>query len=92
MIEKEYNKFLNRLHKIRIRYNLSEIDNPSAYTQVSEPNAMPGGISTFRTDRTVTAFTGAPAYGMPGRKSGTVSSGTDWIPRITVLQMNAISS
>lgn len=26
MIEKEYNKFLNRLHKIRIRYNLSEID------------------------------------------------------------------
>ena len=34
---KEYNKFLNRLHKIRIRYNLSEIDNPSAYTQVSEP-------------------------------------------------------
>ena len=37
MIEKEYNKFLNRLHKIRIRYNLSEIDNPSAYTQVSEP-------------------------------------------------------
>lgn len=26
MIEKEYNKFLNRLHKIRIHYNLSEID------------------------------------------------------------------
>ena len=25
------------MHKIRIRYNLSEIDNPSAYTQVSEP-------------------------------------------------------
>ena len=24
------------MHKIRIRYNLSEIDNPSAYTQVSE--------------------------------------------------------
>ena len=37
MIEKEYNKFLNRLHKIQIRYNLSEIDNPSAYTQASEP-------------------------------------------------------
>ena len=26
MIEKEYNKFLNRLHKIRIGYNLSEMD------------------------------------------------------------------
>ena len=25
-IEKEYNKFLNRLHKIRIGYNLSEVD------------------------------------------------------------------
>lgn len=26
LIEKEYNKFLNRLHKIRIGYNLSEVD------------------------------------------------------------------
>lgn len=26
MIEKEYNKFLNRLHKIRIGYNLSKVD------------------------------------------------------------------
>jgi len=26
MIEKEYNKFLNRLHKIRIGYNLTEVD------------------------------------------------------------------
>lgn len=25
-IEKEFNKFLNRLHKVRIGYNLSEVD------------------------------------------------------------------
>lgn len=35
-IEKEYNKFLNRLHKIRIGYNLSEVDKLSDYINMGE--------------------------------------------------------
>lgn len=35
-IEKEYNKFLNRLHKIRIGYNLSEVDRLSEIINMGE--------------------------------------------------------
>ena len=35
-IEKEYNKFLNRLHKIRIGYNLSEVSKLTAIINMGE--------------------------------------------------------
>lgn len=36
MIEKEYNKFINRLHKVRIGYKLSEVDRLTDYINMGE--------------------------------------------------------
>lgn len=36
MIEKEYNKFLNRLHKVRIGYNLTEVDHLTEVINLGE--------------------------------------------------------
>lgn len=36
MIEKEYNKFINRLHKVRIGYKLSEVDRLTGYINMGE--------------------------------------------------------